>query len=111
MTGGDALEYALFVPVIDHVPGADGSLRPRAEVTPYEQMLAVEEEVGELREELLLGVARGGSDWSDTARELADCVMACCTLAAVLGVDLQGAMADCALRQEERGRYEPGRLR
>ena len=39
--------------------------------------------------------------------ELADCVQACCNLAAALGVgDLTEAMARCEARSRERGRYE-----
>ena len=50
---------------------------------------------------------RTGADWTlaDLADELADCVTACCNLAARYGLDLQAALVRVEKRNEERGRY------
>ena len=48
-------------------------------------------------------------DWSRLdflADELADCVQACCNLAARHGIDMQAAMRRCEERNRERGRYQ-----
>ena len=44
------------------------------------------------------------TDW--LADELADCVQACCNLAARYGIDMDAAMRRCEERNRERGRYE-----
>lgn len=40
------------------------------------------------------------------ADELADCIQACCNLAARYDIDLSAAMERCEERNRERGRYE-----
>ena len=40
------------------------------------------------------------------ADEIADCVQACCNLAARYGVDLEDAMRRCEERNRRRGRYK-----
>ena len=44
-------------------------------------------------------------DLDDLADELADCVTACCNLAARHGIDLQAAIQRVEERNRERGRY------
>lgn len=41
----------------------------------------------------------------DLAGELADCIQACCNLAARYGIDLDAAMERCRMRNHRRGRY------
>ena len=45
------------------------------------------------------------SERYDLADELADCVTACCNLAARYGLDLQAALSRVEARNRERGRY------
>lgn len=42
------------------------------------------------------------------ADEIADCIQACCNLAARHGIDLPSAMARCEARNRARGRYGLG---
>ena len=46
-----------------------------------------------------------GSYFERFADEVADCIQACCNLAARYGIDLQAAMERCEQRNRERGRY------
>lgn len=46
------------------------------------------------------------SKHENLADEIADCIQACCNLAAKYNIDLWEAMHRCMLRNRERGRYE-----
>ena len=71
-------------------------------------------EAWQCRESVLALAARGmesmacaADDASDAlADELADCVTACCNLAARCGIDLPAAVRRVEARNRERGRYD-----
>ena len=71
--------------------------------TDKEAALKPLEEAAEVYSEWQHMCAKFGTD--DLADELADCVQACCNLAARHGIDMQAAMRRCEERNRERGRY------
>lgn len=76
------------------------------------------EEMDSLRQsypsqDIRLNVEEGLSDYIDAlcetlADEIADCIQACCNLAARYDIDLQAAMERCEMRNRKRGRYPDG---
>lgn len=73
--------------------------------TPKDGAKKIPEEAAEAFAEW---VALNGSLVSSTklADELADCIQACCNLAARYDIDMEAAMRRCEVRNRARGRYE-----
>lgn len=83
-----------------------GNVRPFPGVQPTkEQALKALEEAAEV-----FGAWQryGADDWKDVLLdEIADCIQACCNLAASLGVtDMTTHLARCEERNRKRGRYD-----
>lgn len=90
-----------------------GSVRPFPGATPdKEQAVKPLEEASEVREawSLMDGMLSAGLDGEREREmlidEIADCIHACCNLAASVGVtDMTPYLARCEDRNRERGRY------
>ena len=110
-------EYALFIRALDRVPAPEGAasyglapdgagLVALSEMPRHLQWAKVAEEVREAHDAYLAWEAsRTDEDFEAMGSEVADAIMAMADFAALTGVDLQGQMAKCILRQGERGRY------